>query len=144
LAVVGHSPLLDSNPWYYGKSHIKIPVLGRLVPNMMRVRTMRFSQDWRKLDDRVFTTIRLHKGDPKYVPGEEVMVAGPTKRLNARVVFACDWKLGRLPISFLEYDLEARPGEKRQDLLNKLGKLYGWLDPPDDDDNVTIYLLARE
>lgn len=111
--------------------------------NTMRERVMRFSQDWRKLDDRVFTTIRLHKTDPKYVPGQEVMCQGPTKRLKARVLFACDWRLGDIPLSFLEYDLEAKPGEKRQDLLNKLSKLYGWLDPPEDSDRVTIYLLER-
>ena len=109
----------------------------------MRERTMKFSQDWAKLNDRVFTTIRLHKTDPKYVPGQEVSVMGPTRRFNARVVFACDWKLGSIPLSFLEYDLEAKPGERRSDLLNKLSKLYGWLDPPEDKDQVTIYLLEK-
>jgi hypothetical protein len=46
-------------------------------------------------------------------------------------------------LSFLEYDLEAKPGERRSDLLNKLSKLYGWLDPPVDSDQVTIYLLEK-
>ena len=82
----------------------------------MRERTMKFSQDWKKLDDRVFTTIRMHKTDAKFIPGQEVNVVAPTKRLSARVVFSCDWKLG---------------------------KLYGWLDPPEDKDIVTIYLLER-
>jgi hypothetical protein len=109
----------------------------------MRERTMKFSQDWAKLNDRVFTTIRLHKTDLKFEPGQEVGVMGPTKRFNAKIVFACDWKLGNIPLSFLEYDLEAKPGERRQDLLNKLSKLYGWLDPPEDKDLVTIYLLER-
>ena len=109
----------------------------------MRERTMKFSQDWKKLDDRVFTTIRMHKTDAKFRPGQEVNVVAPTKRLSARVVFAFDWKLGNIPMSFLEYDLEANAGEKRQDLFNKLGKLYGWLDPPQDKDIVTIYLLER-
>jgi hypothetical protein len=109
----------------------------------MRERTMQFSQDWAKLNDRVFTTIRLHKTDPKYIPGQEVKVMGPTKRFNARVVFAWDSRLGNIPLSFLEYDLEAKSGERRQDLLDKLGKLYGWLDPPEDRDPVTIYLLQR-
>ena len=139
-----NSQISNTYRWYYGKGHIEKAVLVEMVPRMMRARTMRFSQDWRKLDDKVFTTIRLHKGDPKYAAGEEVLVAGPTKRFTAKVVFACDWKLGSLPISFLEYDLEAKPGEKRQVLLNKLGKLYGWLDPPDDDDSVTIYLIQRK
>jgi len=110
---------------------------------MMRMRTMRFSQDWRKLDDRVFTTVRRHRDDPKYLPGEEVQAIGPTKRLSARVVYSCDSKLGNLPMSFLEYDLEAKPGEKRKDLLNKMGRLYGWLQPPEDSDPVTIYILER-
>jgi len=48
-----------------------------------------------------------------------------------------------VPMSFLEYDLDAKPGETRQSLMDKLGKLYGWLDPPEDDDNITIYLLER-
>ena len=109
----------------------------------MRERMMKFSQDWMKLNDRVFTTIRLHKTDQKYLPGQEVSVMGPTKRFNARIVLASDWKLGSIPLSFLEYDLEAKAGERRQDLLNKLSKLYGWLDPPVDSDQVTIYLLER-
>jgi hypothetical protein len=49
---------------------------------MMRERAMRFSQDWMKLNDRVFTTIRLHKTDQKYLPGQEVSVMGPTKRFT--------------------------------------------------------------
>jgi len=110
---------------------------------MMRERTMRFSQDWRKLDDRVFTTIRLHKTDAKFIPGQEVKIVGPTKRVNARVLTSWDVRLGNVPMSFLEYDLEAKGGERRQDLMTKLSKLYGWLDPPDDGDNITIYLLER-
>jgi hypothetical protein len=117
--------------------------MSRLRTNRMRERMMKFSQDWAKLNDRVFSTIRLHKTDAKYVPGQEVSVMGPTKRFNARILFACDWKLGSIPLSFLEYDLEAKSGERRQDLLNKLSKLYGWLDPPDDKDLVTIYLMGR-
>ena len=106
-------------------------------------RVMKFSQDWKKLDDRVFTTIRLHKTDTKFIPGQEVSIVAPTKRLSARVVSSCDWKLGNIPMSFLEHDFEANSGEKRQDLLNKLSKLYGWLDPPEDKDLVTIYQLER-
>lgn len=111
---------------------------------MMRRRTMKFSQDWRKLDDRLFTTIRLHKSDSKYSIGEDVDVQGPRKRFRATVLYSCDLKLGKVPMEFLEYDLESKPGERRQDLMNKLGRLYGWLDPPDDSDNITIYLLLRE
>jgi hypothetical protein len=110
---------------------------------MIRERTMQFSQDWAKLNDRVFTTIRLHKTDAKYLPGQEVSIAGPTKRLRARVILSFDSKLGNIPLSFLEYDLESRSGEKRKELVNKLGKLYGWLDPPEDSDLVTVYLLQR-
>ena len=126
-----------------GKVFNQLSRFGLSRTNRMRERTMKFSQDWKKLDDRVFTTIRMHKTDAKYIPGQEVSVVAPTKRLGARVVFSCDWKLGNIPMSFLEYDLEGNAGEKRQDLLNKLGKLYGWLDPPEDKDIVTIYLLER-
>jgi len=109
----------------------------------MRGRPMKFSQDWTKLGDRVFSTVRLHKGDSKFIPGEEVAVMAPTKRFSARVLISWDTKLGKVPMSFLEYDLDAKPGETRQSLMDKLGKLYGWLDPPEDDDNITIYLLER-
>jgi len=104
---------------------------------------MQFSQDWKKLNDRVFATIRIHKGDLKYVPDEKVQVVGPKKKFQAHVVLATSVKLKDVPLAFLEYDLEAKPGEKRQDLINKLAKLYKFSEKPDEDDLATIYVLER-
>jgi hypothetical protein len=109
----------------------------------MRERVMNFSQDWSNLDEPLFTTIRRHKGDLKYVPDETVQVVSPSKRFRARVLFAGDWKLKDIPLSFLEYDLDRRMGEKRGDLIAKLRKLYKWSEPPTEKDFVTVYLLRK-
>jgi len=109
----------------------------------MRSRKMDFSKDWKKLDDRVFATIRVQRGDLKYSADEKVEVSGPKKKFTARVLLSWNYKLKDIPMSFLEYDLEAKPGETRQDLYNKLGKRYPAFDQPQDSDTVTIYLLER-
>jgi len=41
-------------------------------------------------------------------------------------------------MAFLEYDLEAKPGEKRHDLVSNLGKLYKLSQKPKEGDEVTI------
>jgi hypothetical protein len=109
----------------------------------MKVRSMMFSQDWKKLDDRVFATIRIHRGNMKYVPEERVEVVSPKKRFQAHVLFATTIKLRELPMAFLEYDLEGKPGENRNDLLIKLGKLYKFSEQPTENDLATIYILER-
>lgn len=112
---------------------------------MTTPRTMNFSRDWKKLDDRVFATIRVHRGELKFSPDETVEVVSPKKRkFKARVILACNWKLKELPFSFMEYDLEAAPGETRQALINKLGKLYKFSEQPRPDDVVTVYFMERQ
>lgn len=104
---------------------------------------MNFSRDWKKLNDRMFATIRVHRGDLKFAPDETVEVVSPKKRFRARVLLACTWKFKDLPFSFLEYDLEAAPGETRQALINKLGKLYKFSEQPKANDTVTVYFLEK-
>lgn len=110
---------------------------------VMKVRAMQFSQDWQKLNDRVFATIRIHKGDMKYVPDEKVEVVSPKRKFQAHVLFATTMKLKDIPMAFMEYDLEAKPGEKRQELINKLGKLYKFSERPTESDEATIYVLEK-
>lgn len=109
----------------------------------MRFRVMDFSQDWKKLDDRMFATIRIHRGELEYYPDEKVEVVSPGKRFAAHVLLAYDFKLKDIPLAFLEYDLEAKSGETRQDLVNKLGKRYKFSQQPRDTDIVTVYLLEK-
>jgi hypothetical protein len=109
----------------------------------MKARIMKFSQDWEKLDDRLFATIRVERGDLKFVPDEIVDVSSPSKKFKARVLLACQWKLKDIPMSFLEYDLEAKTGETRQALMNKLGKLYKFSERPKQTDSVTIYFMEK-
>ncbi len=109
----------------------------------MKARTMKFSQDWDKLKDRVFATIRVQRGDLKFVPDETVEVQGPKVKFRARVLMATTVKLKDVPLAFLEYDLEAKKGEKRQDLMNKLGKLYKFSERPTESDEATIYILQK-
>jgi len=108
---------------------------------MMKARVLKFSQDWDKLKDRVFATVRVHRGDLKFVPDETVQVESPKTKFTAKVLIATSMKLGSVPLAFLEYDLEVKPGEKRQDLINKLGKLYKFSQKPKETDEVTIYIL---
>ena len=110
----------------------------------MKPRTMNFSRDWKKLNDRMFATIRIDRGDLVFSPDETVEVVSPKKKFRARVLLACNWKLKDLPFSFLEYDLEAKPGETRQALMNRLGKLYKFSEPPKPTDKVTVYFLEKE
>ena len=109
----------------------------------MKDRSMKFSQDWDKLKDRVFATIRVHRGELRYAPDETVEVQSPKVRFRAKVLIASSMKLKQVPLAFLEYDLEAKPGEKRQDLMNKLGKLYKFSERPNEDDEATIYILQK-
>ncbi len=110
---------------------------------MPRFRQMQFSRDWDKLGDRFFATIRIHRGELKFAPDEKVEIVSPKKKFTAHVLLQCDWKLRDVPMGFLQYDLEARPGESRQDLLNKLGKLYKFSEQPRESDTITIYFLER-
>ena len=109
----------------------------------MRFRTMDFSQDWKKLDDRVFATIRIQKGEMKFSPDENVEIVSPRKKFNANVLYSCTTKMKDIPMTFLQYDLEGKKGETRRDLYNKLAKRYPRNDPPEDNDTITIYLLER-
>ncbi len=109
----------------------------------MRFRAMQFSQDWKKLDDRFFATIRAHRGELKYSPDEKVEVQSPKKKFTAHVLLALDTQIRNIPLAFLEYDLEVKPGEKREDLINKLAKLYKFSEKPREEETVTIYFLER-
>ena len=109
----------------------------------MRFRAMQFSQDWRKLDDRFFATIRAHRGELKYSPDEKVEVQSPKKKFTAHVLLAFDVQIRNIPLAFLEYDREGKPGEKREDLINKLAKLYKFSEKPREEETVTIYFLER-
>ncbi len=109
----------------------------------MRFREMAFSQDWSKLNDRFFATVRVHRGDRKYDPDETVEVTSPKRKFLGHVLLACDWQLKDLPFGFLAYDLEAKPGETREDLINKLGKLYKFGQKPRETETVTVYFLEK-
>jgi hypothetical protein len=109
----------------------------------MRFREMVFSQDWKKLNDRFFATIRVHRGERKYDADERVEVSSPKRKFLAHVLLACDWQLKDLPLGFLAYDLEAKSGETREDLINKLGKLYKFGQKPRETDTVTVYFLQK-
>lgn len=110
---------------------------------MPRFRQMQFSKDWGKLNDRFFATIRVHRGDLRYSPDERVEVVSPKRTFVAHVLLGLDAKLKDVPLGFLQYDLEGRPGETRQDLINKLGKLYRFSEQPKESDTITIYFLER-
>jgi hypothetical protein len=80
----------------------------------MKPRTMNFSRDWKKLNDRMFATIRIHRGDLKFSPDETVEVVSPKKEFRARVLLACN------------------------------GKLYKFSEQPKQTDTVTVYFLEKQ
>lgn len=84
---------------------------------------------------------RTPRWRPQVLSDETVEVVSPKKKFKARVLLACTWKFKDLPFSFLEYDLEAAPGETRQTLINKLGRLYKFSEQPKPSDTVTVYFM---
>lgn len=110
---------------------------------MPRFRQMQFSKDWVKPNNRFFTTIRVHRGELRYSPDEMVEVIIPKRTFTVHVLLGFDSKLKDVPLGFLQYDLEGKPGETRQDLINKLGKLYRFSEQPKESDTITIYFIER-
>ena len=70
-------------------------------------------------------------------------ITSSKRKFNAHVLLACDYKLRDIPMSFLEYDLEAKLGETRQDLYNKLGKRYKFSQQPRESNVVTLYFVEK-
>jgi hypothetical protein len=99
---------------------------------------MKFSHDYSKLQDRLFTTIRA--GQPRYSPGHEILCQTPTRTIKAMVIEARITNLPDLSLEFLRYDTDQRSASKKE-VIDWILKLYQ--SPPDPIGNWTVYLLER-
>lgn len=100
---------------------------------------MKFSHDYSKLQDRLFTTIRA--GQPRYAPGHEIPCQTPSETFQAMVLEALISNLWDLSIEFLRYDTSMR-GASREAIIEFIQGLYSQ-GPPDPRGNWTVYLLER-
>ena len=86
---------------------------------------LKFSRDWTKLQDRVFTTIR--KSHPPYEgpEGESWSVQTPTKTFTAKLLLNTNTSIDDLSDSLLMYDTDS---PTREEALQKINSFYR--DPP--------------
>ena len=100
------------------------------------MKTMKFSKDYTKLDDRVFTTIRRRD---KWEAGETVKVEAPTKNFHAKIIYHCGVMLDDLSTEVLCYDTDTETREKALTLLNSFyRKPLAW------NEYLEFYLLRKE
>lgn len=100
---------------------------------------MRFSREYTKLQDRVFTTIR--SGQPRYGAGHEIQCRTPGAFFNAKVLVALVSTLYDLPLELLRYDTDMFTSTRGQIIEMILG-LYA-RGPPNPRGDWTVYLLER-
>ena len=98
---------------------------------------LKFSHEYSKLKDRVFTTIR--RGMPKFDPGELVECKTPTQTFNAIILYAICMETDQLPTDLLIYDTDQPTREEAMKLFQSFYRT------PIEENNVwTLYLLKKE
>ena len=99
------------------------------------MKNIKFSQDYSKLNDRVFTTIRRYD---RYKVGETVSVKTPTKKFYALILhkFKCFAK--ELHEEFLCYDTDTENLVEAIKVLNSFYKK-----PINDYEKLTILILKK-
>lgn len=100
---------------------------------------MKFSREYSKLNDRVFTTIR---GYNSYQEGQIILIRSPTREFRARILLKTPVKFKEIPEELLQYDTDS-PGIEAAVIRQKIRELYRQYDPPQDNDVVFIYLLEK-
>jgi len=98
---------------------------------------MRFSKDYPKLDERIFSTIRRSNG---YEINQVVPISTPTRSFRAKVILKVRMKFNTIPEPFLQYDF----GEKLPDymIVDRICKLYH-SHAPIPQDIMTIYFMEK-
>lgn len=99
---------------------------------------MKFSREYTKLQDRVFSTIRGHS---YYNEGEVIECQTPHRVLRARVLLKVAMRFRNIPECLLQYDTDS-PELSAAECREEIRSLYRG-DPPDDDDIMTIYWLEK-
>jgi hypothetical protein len=102
------------------------------------VDTMKFSREYTKLQDRLFTTIRDHSF---YNEGQVIDCETPTGAFPARVLLKVAIRFRNIPEALLQYDTDS-PGLSAAECREHIRSLYH-RDPPGDDYIMTVYLLEK-
>jgi hypothetical protein len=102
---------------------------------------MKFSREYTKLQDRIFTTVRL--GWPYYVEDSIIVCETPTETFQARVLYGRGLGdgLDDVPFALLRYDTDS-PLASREEIIEMILKLYHGR-APSARDVWTLYLLER-
>jgi hypothetical protein len=99
---------------------------------------MRFSREYTKLQDRVFSTIRFHSF---YNEGEILDCQAPTHSFRVRVLIKSAMRFRNIPEAFLQYDTDC-PELSAAECREEIRSFYRH-DPPGDDYIMTIYWLEK-
>lgn len=98
---------------------------------------IKFSHDYRKLQDRLFTTIRRRDDYPEV--GEEVQVRAPSSSFAAVILWKILITLEEIPTSLLCHDTDT---ETRENALKLLNSFYR--KPIQPFENLTLILLLKK
>lgn len=101
-----------------------------------KVKTLKFSHNYSKLNNRSFTTIRRRD---KYAVGEKVQVITPSKRFYAKIIEKWKAKLRDIPAGLLLRDTDMKTRREAESLLNSF-----YRNPIDEEEFLTIYRLQKE
>ncbi len=99
---------------------------------------MKFSRQYTKLQDRLFTTIRNHSF---YNEGEIIECRAPVETFRAKVLLKFEMPFKGIPEPLLQYDTDS-PELSAEHIRDDIRALYR-RDAPHDDQDMTIYLLER-
>lgn len=100
---------------------------------------MKFSREYTKLQDRVFSTIRSYS----FYNDEQVLECQtPVRTFHARVLLKMTMRFRNIPEAFLQYDTDS-PELSAAECRDEIRSFYR-RDPPGDDYFMTIYWLERQ
>jgi len=99
---------------------------------------MKFSREYTKLQDRLFTTIR---GGSFYNEGQVVDCQTPMRVFRTRVLLKFSMPFREIPEPLLQYDTDS-PELSAAQIRDEIRAFYH-RDPPGDDCDMTIYLLEK-
>jgi len=100
---------------------------------------MKFSHEYRKLQDRLFTTIR--EGD-YYREGQIIECHTPMGAIKAKVLLKVQRRFNNIPEALLQYDTD-NPELSAKEIIEEIQALY-YRNPPGLYTDMTIYLLERQ
>ena len=99
---------------------------------------MRFSHEYTKLQDRLFTTIRNHCA---YDEGQIIPCETPLRVFRAQVLLKVPIRFRDISLPLLRYDTD-NPGLSAEEIIDEIRALYR-SEPPSPNDVVTVYLLEK-